>query len=61
MRPSPVPVYVSPGRIVLATLGCALSITGVGIAAAALAAEITYRVLNDHPLYGPIKERTNAR
>jgi hypothetical protein len=48
-----VPVYISPTRVILTTLACALEVAAAGFAAAAIVAEVTRRVLNDHPIYGP--------
>lgn len=53
----PVPVYVTPERIIVGTLVTGLELIALGALAAGAVARVTYRVLNDHPLYGPIKEK----
>jgi hypothetical protein len=51
-RLAPVPVYVTPGKVVLTTVGCAVGISATFFAAWHLAARATWRCLNEHRKYG---------
>ena len=57
MNAPAVPVYVRPRTVVAATVAAAAGVVGAFYVAAAGAAALTWRVLHDHPLYGPPKEK----
>jgi hypothetical protein len=52
-RLAPVPIYVTPGRIIATTLGITLGVAAVGWGSAYAAWQVAHRVLQNHDKYGP--------